>query len=450
MSVGERADYIEWFNPATLDEAYKKKNKDAKLTAIVHGYSSALAINQWFTTTHHESTADVQAGNVFLTGGSWDNKIKFLQVTAQNWKDYNSSDIVVIKGKCYYGISLKKKNTSSAANPPMINKSIVALLADLGKTKISEELYESRVGFYGGLVTTAATSGKPLAGSKNIPTNKEKAFKTQIRHVTDSKSEWVNLIDLKGPAKLSLEKGSLQQYISNVNTKGEIICSSKKVTDKQQKKKILNNKKIQHLFALSSEYPESKWDMRKFVNSTLAKSKKGFFQETLKIMNSKGVPELIGGYLLSAVLKTELKEATDEVLTKGKHFGFSLVTAIGKVNKGKINGNLQEANIKDNPLIQQTLADLKSGLKNKKVKIIIDKIETKKVEDAEKLTGKGPPAKMFFVVVIGDKPILEFQIRYKGSFSPSPQFLGGMTSYFETLLKTTAVREKYQFGKACN
>jgi hypothetical protein len=326
MSVGERADYIEWFNPATLDEAYKKKNKDAKLTAIVHGYSSALAINQWFTTTHHESTADVQAGNVFLTGGSRDNKIKFLQVTAQNWKDYNSSDIVVIKGKCYYGISLKKKNTSSAANPPMINKSIVALLADLGKTKISEELYESRVGFYGGLVTTAATSGKPLAGSKNIPTNKEKAFKTQIRHVTDSKSEWVNLIDLKGPAKLSLEKGSLQQYISNVNTKGEIICS----------------------------------------------------------------------------------------------------------------------------LIQQTLADLKSGLKNKKVKIIIDKIETKKVEDAEKLTGKGPPAKMFFVVVIGDKPILEFQIRYKGSFSPSPQFLGGMTSYFETLLKTTAVREKYQFGKACN
>ena len=446
MSAGERTDYTEWFDPKKIKDTYKKANTDAKLTAIVHGYSTALAFNKWVTTTHHESTPDVKNGNVFLTGGSWDNKIKFLQVTAQNWKDYNSSDLVVIKGSCYYGISLKKKNTVSAANPPMINKSIIALLGDLGKGDVADELYKTRIGFYGGLVQSASKSGNPLAGS-NIPTNKEKSFQTQIRHPKDSKG-WINLIDLKGPAKLKLVSGSLQQYISDINKKGEILCSSSK-PDATQTKKILNDERVKHLFALDTKYPESKWDMRKFVNSNLAKAKKGFFQETLKVVNSKGIPEKIGGYLLSAVLKTELKEATDKVLTKGKHFGFALVTAIGNVNKGKLSGTLTEANVKDNPLIQQTLADLNNGIKNKKVKIELDQVEIEKVEKAEKKTGKGPPAKMFFVVNIGGIPILKFELRYKGSFSPSPQFLGGMSKEFEKILKSTDVKEKYKFGKAC-
>ena len=48
-----------------------------------------------------------------------------------DWDDYNSSDLVVIKNKCYYGISLKKKKKDSSADPPMINKSVKALLEDL-------------------------------------------------------------------------------------------------------------------------------------------------------------------------------------------------------------------------------------------------------------------------------------------------------------------------------
>ena len=445
MSAGERTDYMEWFDPDKIKDTYKKANTDAKLTAIVHGYSTALAFNKWVTTTHDEKTSDVKPGNVFLTGGSWDNKIKFLQVTAQNWKDYNSSDLVVIKGSCYYGISLKKKNTVSAANPPMINKSVIALLEDLGKGKVADELYKTRIGFYGGLVQSASKSGNPLAGS-NIPNNNQKAFLTQIRHPKDSKG-WINLIDLKGGAKLKLLSVE-KQYISDVKD-GVIICSSSKPTATKNKD-LLKNEEVIKLFALDAKkWPETKWAMRKFVNGNLSKAKKGFFQETLKIVNSKGVPEKIGGYLLSAVLKTELKEKTDEVLTKGKHFGFALVTAIGKVNKGKLNGTLTEANIKDNPLIQQTLADLNNAIKNKKVKIELDTVEIEKVEKAEKETGKGPPAKMFFVVNIGGIPILKFQLRYKGSFSPSPQFLGGMSNEFEKLLKSTEVKEKYKFGKAC-
>ena len=45
---------------------------------------------------------------------------------------------------------------------------------------------------------------------------------------------------------------------------------------------------------------------------------------------------------------------------------------------------------------------------------------------------------------------LDLELRYKGNFSPSPQFLGGISDYFKTILTTKNEAKAYTFGKACN
>ena len=61
---------------------------------------------------------------------------------------------------------------------------------------------------------------------------------------------------------------------------------------------------------------------------------------------------------------------------------------------------------------------------------------------------------VFFVVGIDVQgkqvDLLEMEVRYKGSFSPSPQFLGGVTKTFMKKLNETDVKEQYKFEKACN
>ena len=77
--------------------------------------SSANAINKIVGT----------ASTVFWTGQSWVDEIAPFNPPVKGVKDYNSSDIVV-KGSdgVYHGFSLKKKATTGAADPTLINKPI--------------------------------------------------------------------------------------------------------------------------------------------------------------------------------------------------------------------------------------------------------------------------------------------------------------------------------------
>ena len=127
-SGAERQAYMTWLNPATeFGGRVGDKAWDTRVTAVMHGYSGALAAKLWMK-KHKESDNLVNKDQVYLTGGSWDSKIEWLKINHKGWADYNSSDIVVTRGKCFYGISLKKKDTPTSANPPMINKSIMELL----------------------------------------------------------------------------------------------------------------------------------------------------------------------------------------------------------------------------------------------------------------------------------------------------------------------------------
>ena len=107
MSQNERMHYEKWFNPTTLSTTFANKGKDSKLTAVVQGCSAARGIKIWFKTMGHNFNPKPK--NVFVTGAEWKPAISFLKMSVGGWDDYNSSDLVIILGKCYYGISLKEK-----------------------------------------------------------------------------------------------------------------------------------------------------------------------------------------------------------------------------------------------------------------------------------------------------------------------------------------------------
>ena len=45
-------------------------------------------------------------------------------------------------------------------------------------------------------------------------------------------------------------------------------------------------------------------------------------------------------------------------------------------------------------------------------------------------------AKVFFTLYKGKTPILEIELRYKGSFTAMPQFFAGITPEFKKIIRT--------------
>ena len=127
------------------------------------------------------------------------------------------------------------------------------------------------------------------------------------------------------------------------------------------------------------------------------------------------------------------------------------MTALGEVKGGKITAQAATASFKSDPTMQQVVANMFAAAANDNFIITIDKKKTDAANDKTE-----PPAKLFFVIGVGtyplkpEKTLLQLDVRYKGSFSPSPQFVGGLTKAFAKKLKTLKHREQYEFGKACD
>ena len=83
MSDNELKQYKEWFDPtnAMEDIVINEKGKDARLTAILHGYSAARGIKAWFRSSQSGKGADDKVANkdVFVTGAGWDGIISYLK-----------------------------------------------------------------------------------------------------------------------------------------------------------------------------------------------------------------------------------------------------------------------------------------------------------------------------------------------------------------------------------
>ena len=456
----ERDQYKAWFNVDDLDTEIANKNKDAKLTAVLHGYSAARGIKAWFKASQAaggggEKDDNVAKNNVYVTGAGWHKDIAFLKMSVGNWDDYNSSDLVVIKNKCYYGISLKKKKKDSSADPPMINKSVKSLLEELGQKELAKDFYGARGDYFGGQILEQTKNGGALAKSEINGMEKVDLFATIIKHPIKTTTDWVNLMDIKGEGRLNLKK-SVKKYSYDTTNKGNFILDDNgKEISEPDAKAFKENLHVRKLFGYDENgklKSPGQLKMRKTMNNNL-RDNSPLYKKLEGICNDKNMAGEIGKKLVNAVMKTELKEQFEQKgkKYKGKHFGFALVTALGEVKGGKITAQAATASFKSDPTMQQVVANMFSAVEKDNFIITIDKKKTDAANDKTE-----PPAKLFFVIGVGtyplkpEKQLLQLDVRYKGSFSPSPQFVGGLTKAFANKLKTLKHREQYEFGKDCD
>ena len=342
--------------------------------------------------------------NVYLTGNKWHPNVEKFKIEAFGMKDYNSSDVILQFGSEYHGISLKKKPKSQSASPTLINNAFSQYVEGDDLKFAKDMLDDHRIKFFAGVIKEACDDPKLLKGfatkydkgGKSIadlnPDNLADAkelWNIRVPGVNNNKVENIALINLKSENELADRDGLVRKIDS---------------TGKQE-------------------------EFRKFVNSKLVSQGnilnplyKGF----LDIMNKPKVKDKLASTLLNRVLKLSL---LDELDTWGDaEFKFYLTEGVGTVGNN-MEPLVGHANVVDLDSIIVAIA----AYRNAKTTIELNKTET--------FSPGREAAKVFFTVVKGAEskdrmPILDIELRYKGSFTAYPQFFAGMTKEFKKFLET--------------
>ena len=340
--------------------------------------------------------------NVYLTGNKWNKKVEQFKVDAFGMSDYNSSDLILEYSKGekkdqFAGISLKKKRKADAPSPTMINNAFSKFIQGKEFKDLRIDLDKKRRKFFAGVIQDATKEGKPLAKLASIDGNKGIAQLKPQTNDADAKKLW----DMK-------------------------VVTSK--VDKKTKKNVeialINLKDEDQLLSSNSgiESKNSQSAFRKYINERLqSKGNKlnPLYQYFEDAMNVPDVKDKLADALLARVLKTKL---LDELETwEDNEFGFYVVEGVGNVNQTSGSVNVGNAKVYDIHTIMCAIAKLAK----QESSIKVDETETFRRE----------AAKVYFILSKGDKPILDIELRYKGSFTAFPQFFATMTTDFQALLK---------------
>ena len=100
------------------------------------------------------------AEKVFMTGKKWPSEVESFKVDAYGMKDFNSSDIILKKGKTYFGVSLKKKRSKKGEDPTVINKAFDSLLNGNKFKSVKEQLERKKEQFYVTIIQNAMKEKK--------------------------------------------------------------------------------------------------------------------------------------------------------------------------------------------------------------------------------------------------------------------------------------------------
>lgn len=95
----------------------------------------------------------------YMTGKKWNKDIEKFKRNSHGMKDFNSSDIVFKKGKNWYGISLKKKESSNAADPTLLNKAFNSIINDEAYDDLREQVSNKTDEFFVGIIKKAMKEG---------------------------------------------------------------------------------------------------------------------------------------------------------------------------------------------------------------------------------------------------------------------------------------------------
>lgn len=330
--------------------------------------------------------------SVYLTGNKWHPDVEKFKINAYGMADYNSSDVI-----CFYppnkfvGISLKKKPTVAAASPTLINNAFSQFIQGPQLTTVRNELNDHRIKFFAGVIKEACEPGGPL---ENIAVLNRDISRLNPNNLNDAKILW-NM-------KVERIKNGKPQAVALINLKGESDLGRDGIIKK------------------SGREP-SEQSFRNFVNRKLQStggSLNALYAGFLDIMNQPQVANTLADALLTRVLKTNL---LDELNTwKQADFGFYLTEGVGTVDS-KLKPSISPANIVNVHSVMMVMAALAK--------------QPARMEVDTRKTFARDAAKVFFTLYKGTIPILEIELRYKGSFTAFPQFFAGITTDFKQLLR---------------
>lgn len=366
-----------------LKEIQSKKDKE-KYDNLAAAVSAVLG-------TRKEVNSSIPSV-VYLTGNKWHPNVEKFKVNAYGMSDYNSSDVILQYGNLYAGVSLKKKPTKAAASPTLINNAFSQFIDGPQFKNAREQLNSHRIKFFASVIKEAFSAGQPLSEFAVLPQNKD-LKNLNSNNLNDAKALWDIKVERKNSAG-KIEKISLINLKSVNEVSGlDGIIKSTGMTDQQRDFRNYVNRKLQSSGGLNPLY-------------------KGF----LDIMNMNS--EKIASALLTRVLKINL---LDELTTwKNSEFAFYLVEGVGFA-KTDLSPIISSANVID--LYSVIIAIAKMAKLPARVELDSKKTFSKKA------------GKVFFKLYKGKNPILDIELRYKGSFTAYPQFFANMTLEFKQLLR---------------
>ena len=334
---------------------------------------------------------------VYLTGNKWNKKVEKFKVDAFGMADYNSSDLILqFNGNEFVGISLKKKRKANAPSPTMINNAFSKFIQGKDFKPLRDDLDKKRRKFFAGVIQEASKPGKPLANLAVIDGNKSIAQLKPDTSDTDAKKLWNMKVTT---SKIDKKTGeNVKVALINLKDEDQLLSSNSGIDSKN-----------------------SESAFRKFVNEKLqSKGNKlnPLYQYFEDSMNVPEVKDKLADGLLTRVLKTKLLDELDT--WKDNEFGFYVIEGVGSANVERGTVTVGNASVYDIHTIMCAIAQLAKDTSSIKV----DETETFRRE----------AAKVYFVLSKGDKPILDIELRYKGSFTAYPQFFATMTTDFKKLL----------------
>ncbi len=342
---------------------------------------------------------------VYLTGNQWHKDVEEFKVDAFGMADYNSSDLILYYSpNQYVGVSLKKKRKAEAPSPTMINNAFSKFLTGPEFLELRKKLDKERKRFFATQIKKASIGKGPLANYARITGSKSI---TQLKPETsdaDAQTLWSMKVVTTKTKKV---KGVMvNEVVPLVNLKDEsaiLLTGSSAVSDVPDK-------------SADSAF-------RKMVNASLASSGSKLnplYQSFYDAMNDPKVKDTLADTLLARVLKTKL---LDLLNWEKNEFGFYVVEGVGSFNQTNQTANISNASVYDIHSIMCAIA----SLAKKKSSIEIDTAKTYR-------TGS-KAAKVYFILSKGEVPILDIELRYKGSFTAMPQFFATMTTQFQKMMK---------------
>lgn len=349
------------------------------LKDLVVGISAAIGIRKKINSREKKGTP-----SVYMTGNVWPGPVEKFRVSAYGFDDYNSADVLfTYNGTKFYGISLKKKPTAKSPEPTLINKAFDSLLDDGPEFKaLRESLTKARINYFSDIVIEAVSAG--IIKKSDIK---------DFDKLTKTEAGRKELFEAKKRDKTKFDK-------SYIDTKG--YSSSKNGGYKDD----------------NTRDPKS---MRYFVNKKLADPNNKLWATFISIMNNYS--QLFGDSLITIILKTKLYEELSGSDLKRYKFGFFLVTGVGDASKTKI--TVGEASVVSLETTLCGLTRIESKYKKSSYSIELNNLK-KASTDA---------AKVFLQLKRGKTVILDLELRYKGAFTPQPQFQATLNPEFKRVLK---------------